>query len=97
MNNKEAIKQLEFMATNLMGEVAKENEVAIKQVEAIDTAQEALKYRSYRNPVHKHYEEDAEEPYIKTVCPNGCRYSLNSSIDKYCPSCGQKIGWEVDE
>lgn len=55
-------------------------------------ALEALEKQIPMKPLEKHYEELGELPYIKTVCPTGCRVQV-SSYDNYCNKCGQKLDW----
>lgn len=40
-----------------------------------------------------HYEEPGEEPYIKYICPNGCKIQP-SRRSKFCSLCGQRLRWE---
>lgn len=48
--------------------------------------------------IELHYEEEGEPPYIKRVCPNGCKIRITpisannlAHESRYCPKCGQKI------
>lgn len=51
----------------------------LQQYREIGTAEEcraARKRQMAKKPIYKHYEEDGESPYVKIVCPNGCRIQL---------------------
>lgn len=55
--------------------------------------QELIYRATPKEPIERHYEEDGEQPYIKTTCPNGCHITLSKKYDKFCPECGQAIDW----
>lgn len=71
-----------------------------KKLGTLDEVREAIEKQRTKKPRYKHYENIGEPPYIKTVCPNGCRIQLHPVTDKhfahehnYCPKCGQAIDW----
>lgn len=59
----------------------------------INTLQELIYRATPKEPMERHYENEGEQPYIKTTCPNGCHITLSKKYDKFCPECGQAIDW----
>lgn len=60
--------------------------------------QELVNKTTPKKVLELHYEEEGEPPYIKRVCPNGCRvqiYPITKNYkgheQRYCHRCGQKI------
>lgn len=53
-----------------------------------------LKEQDTAKPLlERHYEELGEKPYIKYICPNGCKIQpLRKS--NFCSLCGQRLKWE---
>lgn len=64
----------------------------------IDVLQGLIDKTTPKKVKELHYEEEGEKPYIKRVCPNGCRVQIypvtsdnKAHEQRYCHKCGQKI------
>jgi len=89
-NVKDVIKNLDYMATNLMGDVAVGNELAIKYYTALDTAIKLLEKQIPTKPMMMQL---AEPEYMCS-----CGHKMYASYDKrmnpeHCSICGQKLDW----
>ena len=89
MNLKEVIKTLEIAKAEV------EWNYPMDYAVAIDEAIEAVGKQIPKKPVSKYKYRDGENVCPSCETENRCRIVM--SWEKFCPDCGQAIGWEAKE
>ncbi len=90
MDVKDVIKNLNIMATNLMGDVAVGNELATTYYNALYTAIKLLEKQIPKNPMMM----QLAEPEYMCVCGNKMYASHDKRMNpNHCSVCGQKLDW----
>ena len=89
MNPKEVVKTLEIAKAEV------EWNYPMDYAVAIDEAIKAVDKQIPKKPVSKYKYRDGENVCPSCETENRCRIVM--SWEKFCPDCGQAIGWEAKE
>ena len=99
MTNKEAIEQLKELKLHCEDFRDGEDSVWAKDVEALNSAIEALEKQIPKKVKYKNRHGQGYDIYNKDYynCPSCGRRLRNKQKDNYCGRCGQAIDWSEEE